>query len=447
MDFIGNSDLQLKEMLHCMGLDDPLALFSAIPENLLCPEILEDDGLSEFDGKKQLMQLAQQNTFPHFDSYLGAGAYEHHIPQIVPFITSKSGFLTAYTPYQAEASQGSLQTIYEFQTAICRLTGLEVANASVYDSASATAEAVLMAKRVHKNRSKILVAGNIHPHYRSVLEQNLHALDVDLVTLTLDNGGRIDSKIFDNHIDDTVICSVMQYPDFFGQLQDLKSFSDKVHAVQGISIIIANPLVYGLFHSAKELGADIAVGDCQPFGIPLQFGGPYVGYLAARRELMRQMPGRIVGKTEDRHGKMGFALTLQAREQHIRREKATSNICSNQALCALASLVAILWYGKKGIKELALANYQRANYLKQELEALPKVFSFSSQPIFNEFTVHIDYPMQNLQQHFRRHGIEPGLDLGRYYPHLKNHLLVAVTETKSIDQLNRYIAVAKEILS
>lgn len=447
MDFVGNSDLQLKEMLISIGLNDIRELLAVIPEDLILPPPREDDGLSESEGRELMLRLAEQNTFSHFDNYLGAGSYEHYVPALVSSICSQAGFLTAYTPYQAEASQGTLQTIYEFQTVICRLTGLDVANASVYDGASAVAEAALLSKRILKNRTKLLVAHSLHPHYQQVLEQYIEASDIELIKIPCREDGSICYQTFEEKLDEQVIAAIFQYPNFFGLVENLEPFIQALKNQGALTILSSNPLVYGLFKSAGELGADIAVGDCQPFGIPLQFGGAYAGYLATRKELVRQIPGRLVGKTFDRKGKEGFVLTLQAREQHIRREKATSNICSNQALCALASLVAILWYGKNGIHELSLTNFQRANYLKKELESFAKVSSFSSLPVFNEFVVKCDYPVAQLQQHFRRHGIEPGLDLGRYFSHLKNHLLIAVTELKSKEKLDRYLHVAQDILS
>lgn len=445
MDFISNQSPQIQEMLAVIGVQTIEELFQAIPDRLRISPPSQDDGLSEYEGIRLMEQLAAKNTFPSFDNYLGAGAYEHHIPALVGAICSKSEFLTAYTPYQAEASQGMLQVIFEFQSALCALTGLDVANASVYDGASACAEALLMSLRHHKTRNKILIAHSLNPHYRGVIDQYLASHTVQVETLPSLPDGRLDLDALKEKIDDKTAALLIQSPNFFGVLEEGKKISQIAQHDGALTILCANPLAYGLFRSAKELGVDIAVGDCQPLGLPLQFGGPYVGYMACRQELVRQLPGRIVGETVDTAGRRGFVLTLQAREQHIRREKATSNICTNQALAALASLVAILWYGKEGLQKLALTNYQRAAYLRKQLEALPQVKVMKQAPVFNEFIVSFHAPLEQVQQHFRQHKIEPGLALGPYFNHLKQCLLVAVTETKSQAQLDRYVELATRL--
>jgi glycine dehydrogenase subunit 1 len=433
MDFVANQETQIKEMLASIGVENIAELYSAVPHKLHQTRPAHDDGLSEYEGMRHMESIAAKNTFPSFENYLGAGAYEHHVPVIVGAICSKSEFLTSYTPYQPEASQGMLQTIFEFQSAICSLTGMDVSNASVYDGASACAEALLMALRHHKNRKGVILAKGLHPHYRGVVEQYLCSQDVSL-----------DSW---EKLGETTAAVLIPYPNFFGEIEDIKAIAKKAHEVGALVIIAANPLVYGLYSSARELGADIAVGDCQPLGLPLQFGGPYAGYVSCRHELVRQLPGRIVGETVDLEGKKGYVLTLQAREQHIRREKATSNICTNQALAALASLIAILWYGKEGIKKLALTNYQRAEYLKTRLLQIPGITAWSTTPTFNEFTLKFNRPLVEIIKVFREHKIEPGLDLSRFFPEMKNCLLIAVTETKSKAQLDRYCDVAARSLS
>jgi glycine dehydrogenase subunit 1 len=445
MDFISNQAPQIKEMLAILGLKNIEELFAAIPRDLILPRPIMDDGLSEYEGLCLMNGLANKNTYSQFENYLGAGAYEHHVPAIVGAICGKSEFLTSYTPYQAEASQGMLQAIFEFQSAICALTGMDVSNASVYDGASACAEAVLMSLRCRPGRNKILIAQSVHPHYRAVVNQYLKCQDCQIEYISCNEDGTLDENSYDRLIDDSTAAVLIQSPNFFGILENSQSFFDKAKQKNALCILSANPLVYGICHSAGELGADIAVGDCQPFGIPLQFGGPFAGYMACRQELIRQLPGRIVGETIDKEGRRGFVLTLQAREQHIRREKATSNICTNQALAALASLIAILWYGKEGVRELALTNYQRAAYLKHELSGLG-ITLMGNRACFNEFVVNFQKPVAEVQRHFRRRGIEPGLDLGRFYPELKQCLLVAVTETKSQYQLDRYIALADELV-
>lgn len=447
MDFISNQQPQIEEMLKSLHMESIDALFEAIPKELKINRPAIEDGLSEFEGLQMMEKLAAKNTFPFFENYLGAGAYEHHIPALVQAVCSKSEFLTAYTPYQAEASQGMLQIIFEFQSAICALTGMDAANASVYDGASACAEGLLMALRLQKPRSKILVAETLHPHYRGVINQYLHNLPYQIETLPFGKNLTLD----DVQVDKETAAILVQSPNFFGCIEQVQQIAQHAKAAGALTILCANPLSYGLYPSAGELGVDIAVGDCQPFGIPLQFGGPYAGYMACRQEFVRQLPGRIAGETLDTKGRRGFVLTLQAREQHIRRDKATSNICTNQALAALASLITLLWYGKRGIPALALTNFQRASYLREKLSAFPGIVVDKSTPIFNEFTARFDRPLDKLQGHFRKKGIEPGLALGRYFSlpgdRQGYHLLIAVTETKSKEQLDRYIEVAREALA
>lgn len=448
MDFVSNQTPQIEEMLATIGVPTIEALFEAIPQQLRqFTRSDQDDGLSEFEGKRLIESLAAKNTFPSFENYLGAGAYEHHVPAVIGPICSKSEFLTSYTPYQAEASQGMLQVIFEFQSVICALTGLDIANASLYDGASACAEAVLMALRSLPERNKIVIAGSLHPHYRGVVDQYLVSHGTQIVTVPFLPNCEISMDQLDAAIDEHTAAVLIQYPNFFGVIDPIQSIFAKAKAKGALSIICANPLVYGLFASAAELGADIAVGDGQPFGLPLQFGGPYVGYMACQTALVRQMPGRIVGETRDTEGRRGFVLTMQAREQHIRREKATSNICTNQALAALACLIGILWYGKQGVRALALTNFQRTAYLREALEKLPMIQPMGNAPVFNEFVVRFNLPIDRVMDHFRSKGIEPGLPLGKYFPNLNDALLIAVTETKSKEQLDRYIAVAKELKS
>lgn len=445
MDFISNTEEQNQEMLRKIGVSSLDSLFESIPKELLLPKPEKNDGLSEFEGIKHMEALAAKNSFFKFDNYLGAGAYEHHVPALVGAICSKSEFLTAYTPYQAEASQGMLQATFEFQSAICALTGMDVANASLYDGASACAEALLMALRYQQGKHKVIVAGNLHPHYKGVVEQYLCHPDMQVVTIRFDKNGTMNKEKLDELVDDKTAAVLLQYPNFFGQIEDIKALAEGVKGKGALLCLAANPLVYGIYASAAELGVDIAVGDCQPFGLSLQFGGPYVGYIACRQELIRQLPGRIVGETVDAQGRRGFVLTLQAREQHIRREKATSNICTNQALAALASLVGLLWYGPEGIKKLALTNFQRASYLKEKLQGITEPTNFESKAFLNEFVVKFKKPIKEVQIHFRKHGIEPGVDLSHFFPELHGHLLVAVTETKSKQQLDHYITTAKKI--
>lgn len=428
MDFVANQETDVQDMLKAIGVSSIDELFSAIPKALLLMRPTVDDGMSELEGMALAKRVAKENTFISFESYLGAGAYEHHISPLVQAIASKSEFLTSYTPYQPEASQGMLQCIFEYQSAICAVTGMEVANASVWDGASSVAEACLMALRHFPDRKKILVSEGVHPHYRNVVEQYLKSLSVEMETIGLDE--KLRTVPFQAAAD--VACVVMQSPNFFGVRERFRQFDDP------LLILVANPIAYGIFPSASQMRAAIAVGDSQPLGLPLNFGGPYAGYMACKKELIRQMPGRIVGETVDSAGRRGFVLTLQAREQHIRREKATSNICTNQALAALQSLVQMLWYGKEGMRALALTNYRRTAYLREGLKARGCEI-LSCDEHFNEFVVR--FRDSQMESRFREAGIIPGLELGRYFERLRGAYLVAVTETKTKAMLDRFLGV------
>lgn len=447
MDFTGNKQPQVDEMLKDIGVSSIDELFSDIPKELLVRRPEKDDGLSEFEGIQKMEALARKNRTLDVDSYLGGGSYEHHVPAFAHAICQKSEFLTAYTPYQAEASQGMLQITFEFQSMICALTGLDVANASLYDGASACAEAILMALRHQKKKTKLLIAASLNPHYRYVVDQYLANQDTEVVDIPFTKEGLLDEDVIDKHLDENTAALLVQYPNFLGAIDDLRPIFEKSTAAGALNIVCANPIVYGLYQSADELGADIAIGECQPLGIPMQYGGPYAGYISCREKYVRQMPGRIVGETVDTNGKRGYVLTLQAREQHIRREKATSNICTNQSLCALSSLVSTLWYGPEGLKQLALTNYQRASYLKSCLEMIPQVKVLSTAPHFNEFVIQFDRPIDEIEKHFAKHDIVPGIPLGRYYPEYQNSLLVAVTETKNKSQIDKYVSVMEAAMA
>lgn len=435
MNFISNRQTQVEAMLAAIGVSGIEALFEGIPSHLKQRAPERDDGLSEYEAVRRLEQLSCANRYGDFTAYLGGGAYEHHIPAVVPFVCQKSGFLTSYTPYQAEASQGTLQAIFEFQSSICALTGLDVSNASLYDGATACGEALLMALRLQRGRNRLLMAESVHPHYQAVAKQYLSARGYEIVSIPMGEEGRIDLDRAQELLTDQVAAVLIQSPNYYGAIEEFGEIASRAKAVGALSILSANPLSYGLFASAGELGADIAVGEMQPFGIPLSFGGPYCGYIACREPHMRQMPGRIVGESVDQEGRPGYVLTLQAREQHIRREKATSNICTSQQLCALASLVTLLWYGRHGIQQLALTNFQRANYLKQRLAEIPRISLITTGATFNEFAVRFERPVEQVVAHFRSCGILPGIPLA-------DGLLVAVTETKSREELDHYVEVA-----
>ena len=438
MDFVSNETPQIQEMLSVLGVDSIEALFDSIPQSLKQPRLSNDDGLSELEVMRLIESIAKENRFSEVDNYLGGGAYAHHIPALVGAITSRSEFLTSYTPYQPEISQGILQAIFEFQSVMANLTGMDVANAGVYDGASACAEAILMALRIQKGKHHLLMAESLQPSYRSVIELYVEGLGVELEFLPVVSG-KVDLNACRQVVREDTACLLVQSPNYGGVLEETKALVEIAHEKKALFISCGNPLAYALFQPPGAYGADIAVGDCQPLGLALQFGGPYAGYMTSREDYVRQLPGRIVGQTLDQEGKKGFVLTLQAREQHIRREKATSNICTNQALATLASLITLLWYGPQGLYRLALTNYQRAHYLSEQLKEIAGFHI--DEPFFNEFTLHLPYSTERYLDHFRKHQIEPGIPLSD-----KKKMIVAVTELKTKEQLDRYVETAKQII-
>lgn len=425
MDFVANKLPQIEEMLKTIGIASVEELFASIPAQLRHSPPSNDDGRSESEVSRYFESIAQENTYSNYLSFLGAGAYNHQIPAMVAPIVSRSEFLTSYTPYQPEMSQGILQALFEYQSCMAALTGMEVSNAGVYDGASACSEGLLMSLRINPERNKVITLECIHPNYLKVIKQILAHKDVILKVLPLNSSPQSVAL----EIDEQTAGFLFQSPDFFGKIE---TYSEAVRAAheKGVTIIqCGNPLSYALFTPPGEASVDIAVGDCQPLGLPLQFGGPYAGYMTCRSEITRQLPGRLIGETLDKEGRRGFVLTLQAREQHIRREKATSNICTSQSLANIASLISLLWYGPKGLRELALTNYQRASYLAAKLCEF-KGFSVTT-PFFNEFTLHCPCEVESLYKALFAENIIAGIPLSRYFPSLDRHLLLSVTEMHS----------------
>lgn len=427
-----------KEMLEAIGIASIDELFSDIPEEVRFKGALNVKApLAEHELMKEFTRLAGVNKdFKSNVSFLGAGVYDHYIPVIVDHVISRSEFYTAYTPYQPEISQGELQAIFEFQTMICELTGMEVANSSMYDGGTALAEAASLSAG-QTNRKKVLVSKAVHPEYRTVLKIYAHGQHLEVIEVDTENG-KTDVKALKNNMSDDVACVIVQYPNFFGQVESLKDIEAIVHEHKAMFVVSSNPLSLGLLTPPGELGADIVIGDVQVFGIPAQFGGPHCGYFAVTKKLVRKVPGRLIGQTVDSQGKRGFVLTLQAREQHIRREKATSNICSNQALNALAAAVAMTAIGKKGLKEMALQNVAKAQYVKSELEGVGFVSPFTG-PFFNEFVVDCGKSIAEVNDQLLQKGIIGGYDLGRDYAELSNHMLIAVTELRTKAEIDLFV--------
>jgi len=426
-------------MLRAIGVKDFEELISVVPQDLRNPDITLPQSISEPELVRLMQGLSAKNeSTDSVLSFVGAGAYEHFIPSVVQHVLGRSEFYTAYTPYQAEASQGLLQSIYEYQTMICRLTGMDVSNASHYDGATSMAEAALLSATT-KRRSKILVAANVFPEYRTVLKTYIAATELEIVEVPFDAYGCVDVGLLSSLLDEKIACCIVQSPNVFGLVENWTRVEQMIHSFGAHFILVANPMSLARFKSAGGWNADIACGEGQVFGNPLFFGGPYLGYFATKKELMRKVPGRLVGMTEDCEGRRAFTLTLQTREQHIRREKATSNICSNQALCALAAAVYLSALGKEGIKRIADINMTHAGYLRREIAKLSGYEIKWDGQIFNEFVVHTKKDPEVIINSLLEKNIHAGLDLKAWYPEIGNALLICATETKTKEDLDRFI--------
>lgn len=455
MDFVPQTEEELQRMLEEIGVRSFDELLKQISPDLKCSplnlpglssEASPAEGMSELELQEHMRRLAARNvSLCNINSFLGAGAYDHFIPEAVGALSSRAEFYTAYTPYQPEASQGLLQAMLEYQTAICELTAMEVSNASLYDGASALAEGVLMAMRTKGERSKVLISRAVHPEYRTVVKTYLKGSAIQIEELSFENGVTTLSAA-EGRADDQTAAIVLQSPNFFGCIEDMGRACQIAHARGSLFVSAVNPVSLGLLTAPGEYGADIAVGEGQALGNDLSFGGPYLGFMACTESLMRKMPGRIVGMTEDADGKRGFVLTLQTREQHIRREKATSNICTNHTLNALRACIYLCCLGKEGIRRLAELNLQKSHYLFDRLSKIEGVVPAFSSPFFNEFAVRCSLPPAQVNERLAEKGIIGGVELGRWYPELKDCLLVCVTETKSKEQLDEFVAALQEVL-
>jgi glycine dehydrogenase subunit 1 len=438
--YIPHTADDVRQMLETIGVADLDALFASVPEKLrLARRLAVPQVASEQEVAAELAALAARNANAGtHDWFLGAGTYSHYAPAAVDALISRAEFTTAYTPYQPEISQGTLQTIFEWQTMICGLTGLEVSNASLYDGASATAEAVLMAMRLTRRR-KVVLANGLHPHYGEVLDTYVRALDVTIAAAPRAPDGR--SAALDALVDDDTACVVVQQPSFLGAVQDLAALGAAARARGALFIVVVSEaLSMGLLRAPGDLGADIVCGEAQSFGVPMSLGGPALGFLATRERHVRQMPGRLCGETVDSRGKRGFVLTLSTREQHIRREKATSNICTNQGLCLLIATVYLSLLGRVGLAKLARLNFAKAEYLKQQIRQTPGLALPLAAPTFNEFVVSVPDAPAALARALDA-GIVGGLDLAPYAPELGSSLLVCATELATRDAIDRLVAV------
>ncbi|MEE9122055.1 MAG: aminomethyl-transferring glycine dehydrogenase subunit GcvPA [Syntrophobacteria bacterium] len=438
MRYLPHTKHDISAMLRVVGVDGLDGLFSTVPEDCLKRGPLNLPGLlTEWELNQHMSSLAaSMATMPEYKVYVGAGSYEHFMPSSVLSLLGRSEFVTAYTPYQPEISQGTLQGIFEYQTLVCHLLGMEVANASMYDGASALAEALLMAVRITKRR-KVVISTLIHPHYREVVRTYLRPTGSEVVELPYLEDGKTDLSVLDGMTELGAIA--VQSPNFFGCIEDLAAVHER--ALESEAMFISSftePLAYGLLKNPGSCGADIVCGEGQSLGLPQSFGGPSLGIFATKMKYVRGMPGRLVGKTVDRNGRRGFVLTLATREQHIRREKATSNICTNQGLCALGAAMYMASLGKKGIRELARLNYDKAEYLKGQLRKAGLNIRFGS-PTFNEFVVEFPGSFQPTYNEMLETKIVAGLPLAHYYPELANHYLMCVTETKTREDIDTLV--------
>ncbi len=446
MNFVPHTSEDRQQILERIGVARFEDLLAGIPRSIPRAHLKLPSGLSE----PELLDLhagyaAQNVTTASHISFLGAGAYEHFVPSVVRYIGSRGEFLTAYTPYQAEASQGTLQAMYEFQSLLCDLTGMEVANASLYEGASALSEACLLALRQTK-RPRLLVSRTVHPEYRETLETYLRETPVKIVELK-PRRGRTDLETAEAQIDAQTAAVVAQMPNAFGCLEPVEELGKLAHAHGALFVVVVNPISLGILKSPGSYGADVVVGEGQPLGTDLQFGGPYLGLFACRQALVRKVPGRIVGMTRDTHGRRGFVLTLQTREQHIRRSKATSNICTNEAMMALGCAVYLASLGKTGFREVATQNLLKAHYCFDQMSKIPGVHSLFPAPFFHEFALEVPVDPEDLNRRLLQGGFLGGFPLKRWDPSLTNGWLLCVTEARTKDQIDRFVEAVRRATS
>jgi len=446
MSFAPHTEEDIAQMLGALGLRGVDELFEELKATLPPGDVPEVGQTGEFELRRQLWDMARLNGRPdQTPCFRGAGAYEHYVPAAIPQLLSRGEFFTAYTPYQAEVSQGTLQAMYEFQTMVCELLGMEIANASMYDGASALAEAALMALRISKKRC-LLVSDAIHPQWIDVLRTYTANVDAEIVSIPAREGITLPAAVA-SAIDENTAAVLIQNPNVFGIIEPIREIGYLLAEQSALFIVAAYPTTLGILASPGEAGADIAVAEGQPLGIPLSYGGPYVGLFGTKLEHVRQMPGRISGAAFDGKGRRGYVMTLQAREQHIRRERATSNICSNQALCALAVTIYLSLIGPSGLRTVAEQSYSVAHRLAERLSALPGCSLAYDAQFFNEFVLELPVSADDVERELWNHGIISGLPLGRWWPNHKNEMLFCATEIISDAAIHRLVAAMEEALS
>ena len=446
MTYIPHSPQERDAMLETIGVKSLDELFDAVPKKYRFPKLNLPSALTEMEAASLLDELAGSNeSARQMVSFLGAGMYNHYIPSVVDHILRRGEFYTAYTPYQPEISQGTLQGIFEYQSLMTALTGMEVSNASHYDGATATAEAVNMAfANFRGKRRKIVLSPTVHPQYRETIRTYTQGMELYLAGDDAKADLQAGPEALLPLVDQDTALVIIQYPDFFGRVFDYTKVIAAVHAQGAMVCVVVNPTALAIFKTPGEMGADIVVGEGQPLGLPLWFGGPSLGFFTTLKKYVHKMAGRLVGETVDSRGEKAYVLTLTAREQHIKREKATSNICSNQGLLALGSAVYLSVVGKAGLQQVANLCYQKAHYAAAELSKIPGMGLCFNQPFFHEFALCVGRPVEEVNAHLLEHGILGGYDLGKDYPALKDHMLVAVTEMNSKDEIDLLVEVLKE---
>jgi len=448
MTYIPISPKERDAMLETIGVKSLDDLFGAIPAKHRFPKLDLPPALTEMEALNELAGLANANENVRSDlvSFLGAGMYNHYIPSAVDHMLRRGEFYTAYTPYQPEISQGTLQAIFEYQSLMSVLTGMDVSNASHYDGATATAEAVNLAfAQFRGKRTKVVLSPTLHPHYREVVRTYTQGMGIEVTG----DGPNADLETSPNDlvnlVDDSTCIVIVQYPDFFGRVYDYTKLIDDIHAKGALVCVVANPTALAMFKTPGSMGADIVVGDGQPLGIPMWYGGPSVGFFTTRKKYVHKMAGRLVGETVDNKGQRSYVLTLTAREQHIKRERATSNICTNQGLIALGTAVYLSLLGKKGLGQVANLCYQKAHYAAQELSKIDGMGLCFTEPFFHEFALCVNRPVDEVNAHLLEHGIIGGYDLGQDYPSLKDHMLIAVTEMNTKEEIDALVEVLSEV--
>ncbi len=445
MSYYPHTDADRAQMLAAIGLKSIEDLFADVPARVRFPKLNIPAPHSEMETMRELMNLAEANAnAQHQPIFLGAGAYNHYSPSIVNHMILRGEFLTAYTPYQPEISQGTLQVIYEYQSMICALTDMEVANASHYDGATSMAEAVIMAFSHHRQkRRQVIVSPAIHPHYRAVVRTYTQGMGLKIIG---DEDPGNDLAALVKMLDADTAIFIVQSPNFFGQIENLEGLAAQVHAAGALLCVSCDPISLGLLKPPGSYGADIVVGEGQSLGVPLSYGGPYVGFFATRKEYVRKMAGRLVGEAHDKEGRRGFVLTLSSREQHIKREKATSNICTNQGLMAIAATVYLSALGKHGLRKVAELCWHKSHYAAQEIAKLSSFSVDTSRPFFQEFVVKCPMSVRAINAlMLDEWDILGGYDLGQAYPHLQDHMLVCVTEMNSRDEIDDFVEALGEI--